>query len=121
MVGRGILRKQGQLWVRFASRFHVCLLSSVLPANVWLVRVMRMGRFLIAIGMSCRLVLVRGLGRLCLRRVIRSSCAEHALLEVVLIESDVAVAVACLAKGYAFARWARRVTFLQQFSVFYGG
>jgi len=45
--------------------------------------------------------------------------AEWAGLEVVLIESDVALAVACLAKGYAFARWARRVTFLQQFSVFY--
>jgi hypothetical protein len=35
--------------------------------------------------------------------------AEWAGLEVVLIKSDVAVAVARLAKGYAFARWARRV------------
>jgi hypothetical protein len=48
--------------------------------------------------------------------------AEWAGLEVVLIKSDVAVAVARLAKSYAFAfvPQARRVTFLQQFSVFYG-
>lgn len=54
-------------------------------------------------------------------RVVSIPLAEWAGLEVVLIESYVAVAVACWAKGYAFARWARRVTFLQQFSVFYGG
>ena len=56
-------------------------------------------------------------------RVVSIALAEWAGLEVVLIKSDVAVAVACLAKGYAFALvpQARRVTFLQQFSVFYGG
>ena len=54
-------------------------------------------------------------------RVVSIALAEWAGLEVVLIESDVAVAVTCLAEGYAFARWARRVTFLQQSSVFYGG
>ena len=56
-------------------------------------------------------------------RVVSIPLAEWASLEVVLIKSDVAVAVACLAKGYAFALvpQARRVTFLQQFSVFYGG
>jgi len=47
--------------------------------------------------------------------------AERAGLEVVLIKSDVAVAVACWAKGYAFATGARRVIFRRQFSVFYGG
>jgi hypothetical protein len=46
--------------------------------------------------------------------------AEGAGLEVVLIKSDVAMAVACWAKGYAFATGARRVNFLQQFVMFFG-
>lgn len=56
-------------------------------------------------------------------RVLSIPLAEWASLEVVLIKSDVAVAVARLAKGYAgaFVPQAWRVTFLQQFSVFYGG
>ncbi len=54
-------------------------------------------------------------------RVVSIPLAEWAGLEVVLIKSDVAVAVACWAKGYAFARWARRLKLRKQFSVFYGG
>lgn len=54
-------------------------------------------------------------------RVVSIPLAEWAGLEVVLIESDVALAVACLARGYAFATGARRVIFLEQFVVFYGG
>ena len=53
-------------------------------------------------------------------RVVSIPLAEWAGLEVVLIKSDVAVAVACLAMGYAFATGARRVNFLRQFSVFFG-
>jgi hypothetical protein len=53
-------------------------------------------------------------------RVVSIPLAEWAGLEVVLIKSDVAVAVAGWAKGYAFATGARRVNFLQQFSVFFG-
>ena len=58
---------------------------------------------------------------LCMMRGLSIPSAEGAGLEVVLIESDVAVAVACWAKGYAFATGARRVIFREQFSVFYGG
>lgn len=54
-------------------------------------------------------------------RVVSIPLAEWAGLEVVLIKSDVAVAVTCWTKGYAFATGARRVIFRKQFSVFYGG
>jgi hypothetical protein len=47
--------------------------------------------------------------------------AEWAAFGVVFVKADVAGTVARWAKGSAFATGARRVNFLRQFSVFFGG